>query len=96
MKDSEDILTGVFFCSSNYRYSSNFSFFIFPILLLLHLSVILESLETWKQKLSEGEFEELELLLELYSQAQGMEMTAAFVCGFKNGTAMMIEVMVDD
>ncbi|QQZ62780.1 hypothetical protein JI735_09730 [Paenibacillus sonchi] len=56
---------------------------------------ITQSLETWKQKLSSGEFEELESLLELYSQAQGMEMTAAFVCGFKAGSAMMIEILVD-
>ncbi|MEK3696009.1 DUF6809 family protein [Paenibacillus sp. FSL R10-2199] len=56
---------------------------------------ITESLETWKQKLSAGEFEELESLLELYSQVQGLEMTAAFVSGFKAGTAMMIEVLVD-
>lgn len=56
---------------------------------------ITESLDTWRQKLSAGEFEELESLLELYSQVQGMEMTAAFVCGFKAGAAMMIEVMVD-
>ncbi|MEK4037689.1 MULTISPECIES: DUF6809 family protein [unclassified Paenibacillus] len=34
--------------------------------------------------------------MELYSQAQGMEMTAAFVCGFKTGAAMMIEILVDD
>ncbi|WP_370510943.1 DUF6809 family protein [Paenibacillus odorifer] len=45
---------------------------------------------------SEGDFDELESLLELYSQAQGMEMTAAFVCGFKTGAAMMIEILVDD
>ncbi|MEK3688289.1 DUF6809 family protein [Paenibacillus sp. FSL R10-2736] len=56
---------------------------------------ITESLETWKQKLSAGEFEELESLLELYSQVQGLEMTAAFVSGFKAGMAMMIEVLVD-
>ncbi|OKP69271.1 hypothetical protein A3842_26085 [Paenibacillus sp. P3E] len=57
---------------------------------------ITESLEAWKQKLSDGDFEELESLLELYSQAQGMEMTASFVCGFKTGAAMMIEVLVED
>lgn len=56
---------------------------------------ITDSLETWKQKLSAGEFEELESLLELYSQVQGLEMTAAFVSGFKAGAAMMIEVLVD-
>lgn len=56
---------------------------------------ITESLGTWRQKLSAGEFEELESLLELYSQVQGMEMTAAFVSGFKAGTLMMIEVLVE-
>ncbi|WP_379145873.1 DUF6809 family protein [Paenibacillus sp. sgz500992] len=57
---------------------------------------IIESIETWKSKLSEGDFEELESLLELYSQVQGMDMTAVFVCGLKTGAAMMIEILVDD
>jgi hypothetical protein len=56
---------------------------------------IIETLVIWKQKLPAEEFEELESLLELYSQAQGMEMTAAFVAGFKAGVAMMIEVLID-
>ncbi|MBT2290420.1 hypothetical protein J7E73_14975 [Paenibacillus albidus] len=56
---------------------------------------ITESLETWRHKLSEGDFEELESLLDLYSQVQGMEMTASFTCGFKVGAAMMIEVLAD-
>lgn len=33
--------------------------------------------------------------MKLYSQVQGMEMTAAYVSGFKAGAAMMIEVLVD-
>ncbi|WP_340020797.1 DUF6809 family protein [Paenibacillus sp. FSL K6-1096] len=57
---------------------------------------ITDSLEAWKQRLSPEEFEELEALLELYSQVQGMDMTAAFVSGFKAGTMMMIEVLADD
>lgn len=57
---------------------------------------ITESLEAWRQKLSSDEFEELESLLELYSQVQGMDMTAAFVSGFKAGTMMMIEVLADE
>ncbi|NQX46914.1 hypothetical protein HQN87_16370 [Paenibacillus tritici] len=57
---------------------------------------ISESIEAWRQRLSPGEFEELESLLELYSQVQGMDMTAAFVSGFKAGTMMMIEVLVEE
>ncbi|WP_375373950.1 DUF6809 family protein [Paenibacillus sp. S150] len=45
--------------------------------------------------MSAGEFEELESLLELYSQAQGLEPAAAFACGFKTGAAMMIEVLYE-
>lgn len=56
---------------------------------------ITESLEAWRQRLSPDEFEELESLLELYSQVQGMDMTAAFVSGFKTGTTMMIEVLME-
>ncbi|MEK3761578.1 DUF6809 family protein [Paenibacillus sp. FSL P4-0338] len=55
---------------------------------------ITESLEAWKQKLSVSEFEELESLLELYSQVQGMDITAAFVSGFKDGAMMIIEVLI--
>lgn len=57
---------------------------------------ITDSLEAWRKRLSPDEFEELEALLELYSQVQGMDMTAAFVSGFKAGTMMMIEVLADD
>ncbi|WP_238650570.1 DUF6809 family protein [Paenibacillus piscarius] len=56
---------------------------------------ITESLAVWKQKLSVSEFEELESLLDLYSQVQGMDMTAAFISGFKTGATMMIEVLVE-
>lgn len=57
---------------------------------------ITDSLDAWRQRLSPDEFEELESLLELYSQVQGMDMSAAFVSGFKAGTMMMIEVLADD
>lgn len=54
---------------------------------------ITESLTTWKNKLSQEEFEELESLLELYSKTRAMEMSASFVCGFKTGAAIVIEVL---
>ncbi|MEK3718741.1 DUF6809 family protein [Paenibacillus sp. FSL R7-0333] len=56
---------------------------------------ITDSLEAWRRRLSPDEFAELEALLDLYSQVQGMDMAAAFVSGFKTGTAMMIEVLVE-
>ncbi|ASA25149.1 DUF6809 family protein [Paenibacillus donghaensis] len=56
---------------------------------------ITESLEAWKLRLSDGDFEELESLLELYSQVQGMEMATSFTYGFKVGAAMMIEILSD-
>lgn len=54
---------------------------------------ITNSLEAWRRRLSSDEFAELEALLDLYSQVQGMDMTAAFISGFKTGTTMMIEVL---
>ena len=54
---------------------------------------ITNSLEAWRRRLSTDEFAELEALLDLYSQVQGMDMTAAFISGFKTGTTMMIEVL---
>lgn len=54
---------------------------------------ITESLTTWKNKLSQEEFEELESLLELYSKTQALEMSASFACGFKMGAALVIEVL---
>lgn len=51
-----------------------------------------EKMEVWKKKLSSDEFAELEALMDLQQQIQGMEISAAFTYGFKLGAAMMIEV----
>ncbi|WP_025689950.1 DUF6809 family protein [Paenibacillus zanthoxyli] len=54
---------------------------------------ISESMESWKKKLSEDDFKDLEALADLFHQVQGMDMAASFTCGFKLGAAMMIEVL---
>ena len=51
-----------------------------------------ESMDGWKKRLSEDEFRELEDLLDLYRQVQGLEMAASFTDGFRLGAAMIIEV----
>lgn len=51
--------------------------------------------EAWKKKLSSEEFAELEALLDLQQQIQGMELTTAFTYGFKLGAAMIIEVHLE-
>ncbi|MFK4165648.1 DUF6809 family protein [Paenibacillus lautus] len=51
-----------------------------------------ESMEVWKKKLSDDDFHELEELLDLYRQVQGLEMAASFTDGFKLGASMIIEV----
>ncbi|MEC0254490.1 DUF6809 family protein [Paenibacillus lautus] len=53
---------------------------------------ISESMDGWKKRLSEDEFRELEDLLDLYRQVQGLEMAASFTDGFRLGAAMIIEV----
>ncbi|MDL1163394.1 hypothetical protein P0100_20460 [Yersinia pestis] len=53
---------------------------------------ISESMGGWKKRLSEDEFRELEELLDLYRQVQGLEMAASFTDGFRLGAAMIIEV----
>jgi hypothetical protein len=53
---------------------------------------ITASLNSWKKKLSEDDFNELEALTELYHQIQGIDMASSFTNGFKLGAAMMIEV----
>lgn len=53
---------------------------------------ISESMDGWKKRLSEDEFRELEDLLDLYQQVQGLEMAASFTDGFRLGAAMIIEV----
>lgn len=54
-----------------------------------------EKIETWKYKLSNDDFAELEALLDLQQQIQSMEMTAAFTYGFKLGAVMIIEIHLD-
>lgn len=51
-----------------------------------------EAMETWKEKLSGEEFTELEALIDLQQEIQGLELTATFTYGFKLGAALMIEV----
>lgn len=53
---------------------------------------ISESMDGWKKRLSEDEFRELEDLLDLYRQVQGLEMAASFTDGFRLGAAMIIGV----
>ena len=51
------------------------------------------TMETWKKKLSEDDFKQLEDLLDLRSQSSSMHATASFMYGFKLGAAIMIEVL---
>lgn len=54
-----------------------------------------EKKEAWKKKLSNDEFAELEALLDLQQQIQGMELTTTFMYGFKLGAAMIIEIHLE-
>ena len=54
---------------------------------------ISDTLDTWKKKLSEDDFKQLEKLLDLRSCVDSMDATSSFVYGFKLGAAMMIEVL---
>ncbi|MFB5269254.1 DUF6809 family protein [Paenibacillus enshidis] len=54
---------------------------------------ITASLNHWKKKLAEEDFDELEALTDLYHQVQGIDMASSFTHGFKLGAAMMIEVL---
>lgn len=62
-----------------------------PDYLLLNRRIS-DSLESWRKKLSPEEFDELEALVELCHQVQGMDMTASFIHGFKMGASIMNEV----
>lgn len=53
---------------------------------------ISESMDVWKKRLSDDDFHELEELLDLYRQVQGLEMAASFTDGFRLGATMIIEV----
>jgi hypothetical protein len=54
---------------------------------------ISDALKTWCEKLSETDYQQLEALLDLRSQTDAMEATAAFAHGFKLGALIMIEVL---
>ncbi|TYA11253.1 hypothetical protein FRY98_18975 [Paenibacillus faecis] len=56
---------------------------------------ISESMEAWKGKLSDEDFKELEALLDLYQQIQGMELATSFSQGFRIGAAMVFEVYAE-
>ncbi|MFD1175370.1 DUF6809 family protein [Paenibacillus puldeungensis] len=56
---------------------------------------ISESMDSWRGKLSNEDFRELEALLDLYQQVQGMELAASFTQGFRLGAAMVFEVYAE-
>lgn len=53
---------------------------------------ISESMDVWKKRLSSEEYQELEELLDLYWQVQGLEMAESFNYGFKLGVRLISEV----
>lgn len=55
-----------------------------------------EAMEALKKKLSAEEFADLEELMNLQYNIQGLEMAAAFGYGFRLGAAMLIEVHFGD
>ncbi|MHA6530120.1 DUF6809 family protein [Paenibacillus sp. BAC0078] len=52
-----------------------------------------ETIEAWRKRHSEEEFNELETLLELYGQTHGMELASSFTYGFRLGAGIMVEVL---
>ena len=54
---------------------------------------ISEAMEMWKKKLSEGDFEQLEALLDLRCKSSSLDATASFMYGFRLGAVIMIEVL---
>ncbi|MHA6533204.1 DUF6809 family protein [Paenibacillus sp. BAC0078] len=53
---------------------------------------ISEAVENWKNRLSEQGFEDLEELLYLCGQADSMQTRAAFLHGFKLGSAIIMKL----
>ncbi|WP_018751736.1 DUF6809 family protein [Paenibacillus sanguinis] len=47
----------------------------------------------WKKKLSSADFADLEALIDLQQQVQGIEMAEAFTQGFRLGAGLMVEVL---
>lgn len=56
---------------------------------------ISDAMKTWREKLSETDYQRLEALMNLHSQSDAMEATAAFAHGFKLGALIMMEVLED-
>lgn len=54
---------------------------------------ISDMISIWKGKLSEEDYRQLEDLLDLHSASSTMENTESFVCGFKLGALVMMEVL---
>ncbi len=54
---------------------------------------ISEILTMWKNKLSEEDYNQLEKLLDLRSEASSMEASEAFMNGFKLGALIVMEVL---
>ncbi len=54
---------------------------------------ISDMLATWKEKLSEADYNQLEALLNLNAESFSMEASESFMYGFKLGSLIMIEVL---
>ncbi|MEK4047597.1 DUF6809 family protein [Paenibacillus sp. FSL H8-0048] len=55
-----------------------------------------EIIETWKRRLTEEEFQQLEALLDLNAQTHGMELSSIFKYGFRLGAGIMVEVLTGE
>lgn len=53
---------------------------------------ISDMLEMWKKKLSEDDYKQFEMFMDLRCEASSMEVSASFIYGFKLGALIMIEV----
>ncbi len=51
------------------------------------------NLEAWKQEHSEKEYEEIEVIFELYKQTHDMELSSTFSYGFRLGAGLMVEIL---
>lgn len=54
---------------------------------------ISDVLDMWKNKLFKDDYYQLEKLLDLHSEASGMEASEAFMHGFKLGALIIMEVL---
>jgi len=52
-----------------------------------------QTMEHWKKRHTEADWLELEAMLELYAERQGMELASAFSYGFRLGAGIMVEVL---